>query len=444
MGIYFGTDGLRGKVNDDLSFDISYKVGNAIGAMLPGAKVLIGRDTRKTGDLITLGVSGGLVNAGANVTDVGICPTAGIAYLTKAKGFDYGVVISASHNSAEFNGIKVFDSSGKKVGDKMETAIEKKFLHEVAVKYTKIGSYTYAPRVAIAYEEFLSNSISTSLKGKTIILDCANGASYKVAPAVFRDHGAKIIATNCKPDGFNINEKCGSLHIQKLQKYVLKYKADMGFSFDGDSDRVLAVDDKGNVVDGDKLIYLLAKEYQKMGKLSQPIVVGTRHTNMGVEKALNNLGIEMLRTDIGDKYVSQKLEEKGLLIGGEQSGHVFIKDYLQTGDGVLNALVISELITKNNIKLSEYFDFDLYAQTNINVKVQDKIRVINNEKLNIAVEEQEDILGKDARIMVRLSGTEPYVRVMVECKNKQEADESAQKIKDVIEELNREFDECVE
>lgn len=445
MGVFFGTDGLRGRVNDDLSFDIAYKVGNALGKLKVESKVLIGRDTRKTGALLTMGVAGGLMNTGADVTDIGICPTAGIAYLTKELGFDYGVVISASHNPAEYNGIKIFDKSGKKVGDKMENQIERNFLQSVAVKFSKVGSYTYAPRVALAYEEFLEKSIKTSLKGKTIVLDCSHGSSYKIAPAVFRANGAKIIATYCKPDGLNINDKCGSLNISKLQKYVLKYKADMGFAFDGDSDRVIAVDELGNVIDGDKIIYILAKTYKEQGKLSGDMVVGTRHTNMGIEKALNKLGIGMFRTDIGDKYVSQKLEEKGLLIGGEQSGHVFVKDVLPTGDGVLNALLIAEIVTKENKKLSSYFDFDLYHQENINVKVGDKMRIINSEALSVAIEREENSLGDGARIMIRVSGTEPYIRIMVEGLNEKAAKESAARLKQVIESLNKEFDEeCAE
>lgn len=444
MGVFFGTDGLRGKVNDDLSFDIAYKVGNALGKLQPECKVLIGRDTRKTGELLTMGVAGGLVNTGAIVTDVGVCPTAGIAYLTMALGFDYGVVISASHNPAEYNGIKIFDKTGKKVGDKVENLIERNFLQSVAVKYSKVGSYKYAPRTAIAYEEFLEKSIKTSLKGKTIVLDCSHGSSYKIAPAVFRANGAKIIATYCKPDGLNINDKCGSLNIEKLQKYVLKYKADMGFAFDGDSDRVIAVDELGNVIDGDKIIYILAKTYKEQGKLIGNMVVGTRHTNMGIEKALNKMGITMIRTDIGDKYVSQKLEEKNLLIGGEQSGHVFVKDVLPTGDGVLNALLLAEIVTKQNKKLSSYFDFDLYSQVNLNVRVQDKMRIINSEALSVAIEQEEQTLGEDARIMIRVSGTEPYIRVMVESLSEEKSKESAERLREVIATLSKEFDECAE
>ena len=440
MGVFFGTDGLRGRVNDDLSFDIAYKVGNALGKLKTGAKVIIGRDTRKSGSLLTLGVSGGLINSGADVVDVGICPTAGLAYLTKELGFDYGVVISASHNPPEYNGIKIFDKSGKKVGDKLETQIERNFLHEITVDYSKVGSYSYSPRTALAYEDFLRESISTSLKGKTIVLDCSHGSSYKIAPAVFRANGAKIIATYCKPDGLNINEKCGSLNIEKLQKYVLKYKADMGFAFDGDSDRVIAVDEKGTVIDGDKIIYMLTKHYMAQGKLDKKEVVGTRHTNMGIEKALNKLGVTLLRTDIGDKYVSQKLEERGLLIGGEQSGHVFVKDVLPTGDGVLNALLIAEIVANGDVPFSSYFDFDLYSQININVKVRDKMRVINSETLSKATEEEEKALSNGSRIMIRVSGTEPYIRIMVEALDEGMARASAERLKQVVECLDKEYE----
>lgn len=445
MGVFFGTDGLRGKVNDDLSFDIAYKVGNALGKLKPESKVIIGRDTRKTGALLALGVAGGLINTGAEVTDVGVCPTAGIAYLTMSQGYDYGVVISASHNPAEYNGIKIFDKTGKKLGDKIENQLERNFLNGVAVKYSKVGSYNYQPRVAIKYEEFLEKSIANTLKGKTIVLDCSHGSSYKIAPAVFRANGAKIIATHCKPDGLNINVKCGSLHIERLQKYVLKYKADMGFAFDGDSDRVIAVDEFGNVIDGDKIIYILTKTYLDKGQLNPKIVVGTRHTNMGIEKALNRLGVELIRTDIGDKYVSQKLEEKGLLIGGEQSGHVFIKELLPTGDGVLNALIVADIVARSGKTMSSHLeDVKLYHQENLNVRVYDKMRIINSEVLSIATEKEENFLGDDARIMIRVSGTEPYIRIMVEGKEKEVVKESALRLKSVIDTLNKEFDECAE
>ncbi|MBO5345145.1 MAG: phosphoglucosamine mutase [Clostridia bacterium] len=442
MGLFFGTDGLRGKVNDDLSYDIAYKCGNALGSRY--SKILIGRDTRHTGSFITLAFATGAMNAGSDVTDVGVCPTAGISYLTKELGYDFGVVISASHNPAEYNGIKIFDSQGKKLGDKREEELEKSFLRNRMTTYDKVGTYEYEPRKVLKYEEFLANSIGCSLKGKTIVLDCSNGASFKIAPAVFRDNGAKIIATFCKPDGLNINKGCGSLHIERLQKYVLKYKADMGFAFDGDSDRLIAVDENGEVVDGDKIIYMLALEYLEKGKLVPAEVVGTRHTNMGVEKALKEKGISLLRTDIGDKYVAMKLAERGLLIGGEQSGHVFVKDKLTTGDGILNALLVASICVEKNKKLSEFFDFVPYSQCNINILVSNKMNIMNSEKLMIEQDRVTDILENNGRVMIRMSGTEPYIRVMVESQDEETSAKYANELADVIKQLNLEFEQCAE
>ncbi len=444
MGLFFGTDGIRGQVNDDLSQATAYKCGNALGGKNRGAKVLIGRDTRLSGSFIGLSFATGAMNAGASVVDVGVCPTAGISYLTKELGFDFGVIISASHNPAEFNGIKIVDNQGKKLGDKKEEELEKLFLREFIVPYDQIGTYEYNPRLVLKYEEFLSKSISTSLEGKTIVLDCANGASFKIAPAVFRDNKAKIIATFCKPDGLNINKDCGALHIERLKKYVLKYNADMGFAFDGDSDRLIAIDEKGNVLDGDKLVYIFAMDYLAKGKLNKHSVVGTRHTNMGVEQALKDKGINLIRTDIGDKYVSAALIEKDLLIGGEQSGHIIVRDKLGTGDGVLNALHLAEIVASGNKKLSEYVDFELYKQCNINVRVNDKMRIINSAELTNMRDEQEKLLGDTGRIMLRVSGTEPYIRVMVETKDEKKSTEVAKLFEELIKELNKEDYICAE
>lgn len=444
MSLFFGTDGIRGIVNDDLSYSLAYKCGNALGGKYPGSKILIGRDTRKSGTLIALAFSVGAMNAGANVTDVEVCPSAGVSYLTRTLGYDFGVVISASHSSSEYNGIKIFDSTGRKIGTRKEEELERCFLKETIVSYDKVGVYESNPRLTIKYEEFLAKSISTSLKSKTIVLDGANGAVYKLAPAVFRDNGAKIIGTFCKPDGLNINSDCGSQHIKRLQRYVQKYKADMGFAFDGDGDRVIAVDENGNVVDGDKILYLLALNYKEEGKLALSTVVGTRHTNLGVENALKKKDISLIRTDIGDKYVSQKLTENNLIIGGEQSGHIFVTDKQRTGDGILTALLIAEICVKKNKKLSEFFDFEMYKQANINCLVSDKMRVINSEKLARVTDAEEKKIGADGRIMVRVSGTEPYIRVMVETKDENLSNETAMRIAETINEINKEFNTCAE
>lgn len=444
MGFFFGIDGIRGQVNDDLSQATAYKCGNALAGKNKNAKILIGRDTRRSGSFIALAFATGAMNAGASVVDVGVCPTAGISYLTQKLGFDFGVIISASHNTAEFNGIKIFDSHGRKLTSKQEDELEKLFLREFIVSFDEIGTYEYNPRLAIKYEEFLSKSIKTSLKGKTIVLDCANGASYKLAPAVFRDNKAKIIATFCKPDGLNINKGCGTLNIERLQKYVLKYNADMGFAFDGDSDRVIAVDEKGNVLDGDKLLYIFAMDYMEKGKLNKNAVVGTRHTNMGVENALKKQGIKLIRSDIGDKYVSLTMQERDLNLGGEQSGHIVNREKLETGDGVLNALAIAEIVASGNKKLSEYIDFELYKQCNINVRVHDKMRIINSAELTNMRDEQEKLLGDSGRIMIRVSGTEPYIRVMVETKDEQKSKDVAKLFEELIKILNKEDYICAE
>ena len=434
MGVFFGTDGLRGKVNDDLSFDIVYKCGNALGSEIAGARVLIGRDTRLSGELLTLAFSGGLINAGASVTDVGVCPTAGISYLTKSMGYDFGVVISASHNPAEFNGIKIFNSEGVKLGDKLEEHLEKHFLKNAMVGYSKLGKFTYSPRIVEKYKEFLKNSSEGSLSGLKVVLDCSNGASCEIAPSVFKRLGATVISIGRKPDGLNINKDCGSLHIENLQHSVKSHGADMGFAFDGDSDRLIAVD--GKVVDGDQILYILARDYQSKNKLNPPIVVGTRHTNMGVEKALEKHNIQLIRTDIGDKYVCQKLDEKGLIIGGEQSGHIIVRDKLQTGDGILNAIIIANICKLQGKKLSQLIDFENYAQFNINVKVTDKMRVINSEELSDVIDAEEQKLGIDGRLMIRVSGTEPFIRVMVESKDAKLSQTTAERISRIVSKID--------
>ena len=444
MGVFFGVDGLRGKINDDLSREIAYKCGNALGGKYPNSKILIGRDTRGTGDFVALSFATGAMNAGAGIVDVGVCPTAGISYLTTLLNFDFGVVISASHNYAEYNGIKIFDKTGRKIGDRIEEELEKLFLKEVVVSYDKVGAYEHNPRLVLHYEKFLANSIETSLRGKTIVLDCANGAAYKLAPAVFRDNKAKIIATFCKPDGLNINNRCGALNISRLQRYVQKYKADMGFAFDGDGDRLIAVDEQGKVVDGDKLLYLFASYYLEKGCLTGNQVVGTRHTNMGVEKALLEKGVELIRSDIGDKYVSSKMIENKVKVGGEQSGHLILADKLPTGDGILNALQVAAICVEQGKRLSEFFDFEVYQQKNINVEVFDKIRIVNSARLAKITEEEERLLGGNGRIMIHVSGTEPCIRVMVETKDALLSAEVAERIAKGIKEINLENLKCVE
>ena len=436
MGIFFGTDGIRGKVCGQLNFDLAYKCGNALGSSLDKPTIIIGQDTRISGSYITLAFAGGAVSAGANVIDIGICPTAGIAYLTKILNADFGVVVSASHNPPDYNGIKIFDENGFKLGDARENALERKFVHTFTISNARIGKYKQKFNLVNFYIKHLINSCNTTLLGKKVVIDASNGASYKVAPEVFKKLGAKVIKISCKNDGNKINCNCGSLHPEILQKKVVLTGADFGFAFDGDSDRIIACDEQGNIVDGDQIIFALAKYLKQSNALNKNTVVGTRHTNMGIEKELSRLGINLERSDIGDKYVLEKMEQMQLNLGGEKSGHIILRDLTTTGDGVLTAVQIAQMCTKMNCTLSQVTKVELYPQCNIDCPVADKMRVINSEQLANAINEEENLLGKDARIMVRVSGTEPKIRIMVETNNYNLAEQSAKRLQTMVQKID--------
>lgn len=437
MGLFFGTDGLRGKVNEVLTYDVAFKIGNALSMLKENPTIIIGSDTRISNSYLTLGVASGAMSGGANVVDIGVVPTAGIAYITKTVKADYGVVISASHNTGEYNGIKIFNSDGYKLGDKEEERIERRFIQTKINKYPNIGSYEQTFNLSKLYKKYLINVSEHSLKGKTIVLDCAYGASCRIAPEVFRKLGANVIAANSVNNGLKINENCGAVHPENLVKRVFRYKADMGFAFDGDSDRIIAVDNNGNIIDGDKIICVLAKYLKKEGKLKDNTVVGTSHTNMAIEENLKNNGIELLRTDIGDKYVLAKLLEKDLSIGGEQSGHVILKELATTGDGILTAIIITNMLIKEKLTMAEAFDVELYPQSNKNVLVNDKFRIMNNEELAKEVYKYNSELGEFGRVMMRASGTEPKIRVMVESKNGELNEKIANTLVSMIMDINK-------
>jgi phosphoglucosamine mutase len=421
-----------------LSFNIAYKIGNALSILKDKPKVLIGCDTRISNTYLTLGVASGAISGGGLVTDVGVLPTAGIAYLTKELGFDYGVVISASHNSGEYNGIKIFNKDGYKLSEKEEEHVERCFIREKVVDNSNIGSFTQDFTLAKLYKEYLINVSKNSLKGKVIVLDCAYGAAHRVAPDVFRKLGASVIAANCVNDGKKINENCGALYPENLIRRVKRYKADMGFAFDGDADRLIAVDEKGNIIDGDMVIYGLAKYFKKNGILKQNCAVGTSHTNMAIEEGLKNEGIELIRTDIGDKYVLRKLLEKDLTLGGEQSGHIILKDLATTGDGILTAIVVANMIIGENTTMSNALSIDLYPQVNKNVVVKDKFRIMNSEELSREIAKYNAQLNGKGRLMIRASGTEPKIRVMVESKDKEINEKIANAISNLIKRINEE------
>lgn len=436
MGLFFGTDGLRGKVNKDLTQDIAYKIGNALSILKEKPTIIIGADTRISNSYLALSLAGGAMSGGANVIDAGVVPTAGVAFLTRTLKADYGVVISASHNSGEYNGIKVFSGEGYKLSDKEEELIERCFIKNKINDFPNIGTYKQDFNLIKLYRDYLIKTSENSLKGKTIVLDGAFGAAHRIAPEVFRKLGAKVIAANCVNNGLKINENCGALYPENLRSKVFRYKADMGFAFDGDADRLIAVDEKGNIIDGDKIICGIAKYLKKLGKLNKNTAVGTSHTNMAIEEELKNCGIDFIRTDIGDKYVLAKLIEKGLSIGGEQSGHVILKDYATTGDGILTAIFVANMIINEKSTLSETLNFDLYPQSNKNVIVEDKFRIMNSEELIKAITKYNGELEGKGRLMIRASGTEPKVRVMVESKDKDDNERIATAMVELIKKID--------
>lgn len=429
MAIFFGTDGLRGVVGKDLSFDIAFKCGNSLSQLMDcGGKVVIGRDTRLSGSFLQSAVTAGLLAGGVDVVDVGIIPTAGVAYLTKACKFDYGIVITASHNPSEFNGIKILSSSGEKLSDKDEEAIERNFIHPLQVPGDKVGKLYHDNTLAKRYLDFLFSSASCCLNGLKIVVDASNGASFNIAPKIFKRLGATVYKTSCKSDGSKINSNCGALHPQAIAKKVLRLGADMGFAFDGDADRLIAVNERGEVVDGDMVIAALAKAFKKDHELPFDGVVGTSQTNMGIERDLENEGIKLFRADVGDKYVAAVMNKFGLMLGGEQSGHVIIKRFLPTGDGILTAITLACCCKKSKLSLSEFCHFKLYPQANINITVSDKLRVLGSEKLLGAITDAQQELAGLGRVLVRASGTEPKIRIMVEG----ESQSTCQKLADFL------------
>lgn len=438
MGLFFGTDGLRGVVNEDLSYDIAYKCGNALSTIKKEPVVLVGRDTRVSGEYLTVALAGGVMSGGGHVIDLGVIPTAGVAYLTREMGADFGVVISASHNPKEYNGIKVFDERGYKLSERDEERIERCFIHPKVNSFPAVGSFRSDHNLIKKYEKFLESSACGSLKGLTVVLDGANGAACRVAPAVFRSLGASVVAACCSDDGMKINEGCGALYPENLVARMKRYKADIGFAFDGDADRLIAVDKNGRIVDGDMIIYMLANYFKAQGRLTGDTVVGTSHTNMGIEAALKQKGIKLIRTDIGDKYVLAKLIEEGLSLGGEQSGHIILKDLHSTGDGILSAIAVANMIIDRGVGLSELFDATLYPQVNKNIIVGDKLKIMNSQLLTHEITAIQSLLGDEGRVMVRASGTEPKIRVMVESKCGERNKEYADRLIEIVKQINEE------
>lgn len=432
--MYFGTDGIRGVANVEITCPLAHSVGNALASCKKNCRVLIGMDTRVSGDMLLHAVATGVMQGGGDVLDVGVMPTAGIAYLTQYYKADYGVVISASHNPAEYNGIKVFDSNGYKLGDKRERELEQKMAHPYVVKAIATGKYMFMHDSAADYVKFLVSQFE-GLKGLRVLVDCSNGAAGRVAKSVFEQAGASVVVVNTSAAGIDINENVGALYASNLSQKVKEGGFDVGFAYDGDADRLIAIDEKGNVVDGDHLLYVLACDAKKNGTLDTGTVVGTHHTNMGVQDALEKHGIKLIREDIGDKYVLERMLKDGSPLGAEQSGHIILGKRTTTGDGILASLVVAQIIVDTGKTLSQLDDAKGYAQVNINVPVQDKLRIINSEEISLEVGKVYEQLAGEGRVLLRASGTEPKIRIMVECKSESKAKTLAKRLESVLKSL---------
>lgn len=436
MRKYFGTDGVRGKVGTfpitpDFALRLGYAAGKVLAAKSKKPAVIIGKDTRLSGYLFESSLEAGFAYAGVDVYMAGPIPTPAIAYLTKTLRLSAGVVISASHNPYYDNGIKFFSEHGTKLADSVELEIEAILDQEMEIA-SKLGKVRRLSDAQGRYIEFCKSTFPNSLdlKGLKIVLDCANGASYHVAPHVFEELGADVIKLGCTPDGININDNCGSTYPETMVDAVFKYKADYGIAFDGDGDRVVFSDSKGNLLNGDKLIYLILKSYEALGK-KLPGVVGTVMTNMGMEVALKNQGYELVRAKVGDRYVVEELLKRDWLIGGEASGHILCLDKHTTGDGIIAALQVLAGVVVLKQSLEQVVDWADYPQTMINIRLTNKSFDWQNAAKQ-AISEVENALSNDGRVIVRASGTEPLVRVMVEASDAEMAKTCAEKIASTI------------
>lgn len=425
MGKYFGTDGFRGEANKDLTVEHAFKVGRYLGYYYGKknpegrAKVVIGKDTRRSSYMFEYALVAGLTASGADAYLMHVTPTPSVSYIVRSDNFDCGIMISASHNPYYDNGIKVINGMGYKLEAAVEEEIEAYIDGEIGEiplatrdNIGKTVDYTMGRNRYIGY---LMTIPTRPFKNMRVGLDTANGASYLIAKSVFDALGAKTYIINNDPDGFNINTECGSTHIEKLQAFVKENNLDVGFAYDGDADRCLCVDDKGEIVDGDKILYVCGRYLKDKGELNNNTVVTTVMSNLGLYKAFDKKGINYEKTAVGDKYVFENMMENGHSIGGEQSGHIIFSKYATTGDGVLTSLMIMEVILGRKVKLSELFNsLTIFPQLLVNVKVTSKEDVMNDPdilKLNDEIAEE---LGDDGRLLLRKSGTEPVIRVMVE------------------------------
>lgn len=435
MARLFGTDGVRGVANESLTCELAVKIGQAAAAVLGGNQkkrplVAVGMDTRISSDMLASAISAGLCSSGADVLSLGVIPTPAVAYLVRKYHADAGVVISASHNSAEFNGIKIFSANGYKLPDELEEKIEDMILGDQKIHGEIIGAdvgrIIPAENAHKDYVDYLRQTVSHTLDGLKIAIDCANGAASTTAPMLFEQLGAECHILNADPNGVNINDNCGSTHMESLRKYVLNNSMDAGIAFDGDADRCLCIDENGNEVDGDFILAICASDMKKHGKLKKDTVIGTVMTNLGFIKFCQANGINFIPTKVGDRYVLEEMLLEDYKLGGEQSGHVIFSDCATTGDGELTALRVLSVMYRESEKLSVLASvMKKYPQVMVNVKVspEGKINFYTDSKVKKAIEKAKENLGDTGRVVVRVSGTEPLIRVMAEGENTDEITE---------------------
>lgn len=433
MGRLFGTDGIRGIVNEDLTPELAFRLGKAGAYYLSREKerprILIGRDTRVSGDLIESAFVAGACSVGVDVIRAGVITTPGVAYLVREMNLDAGVVISASHNPVHYNGIKFFSGNGFKLPDEMEEKIEALVLDgkcdelPVATGH-KVGRVLDGNNGEWCdrYVRFLAKTLDRPLRGMKVAVDCANGAASQIAPAVFRELGARVEVINNSPDGSNINLECGSTDPGRLRRLVTETGSDVGFAFDGDGDRVIAIDEKGEVVDGDQIMAVCALDFDSKGKLRNRSLVVTVMSNLGLELAMRRAGIQVLRTKVGDRYVLEEMLRRGVILGGEQSGHIIMLDYNTTGDGVLTSLRLLQVMGEEEKPLSELSRVMVkLPQYLVNVEVPKGWNYLNSPRISEAIRSMSSDLGSGGRLVIRPSGTEPVIRIMVESEEEERA-----------------------
>ena len=439
----FGTDGVRGLANHEVTAELALKLGRAAASYFSRhfdgkPKIFIGRDTRLSGHMLEAALAAGICSAGGEAHILGVMPTPAVAYLTaNSADVSAGVVISASHNSFEDNGIKFFSCLGTKLHDEVEDEIQKILDEEDLSKNPAgkdIGIVVQRPGLAADYADYVVKMSNTNLSGLKIVIDCANGAAYELAPLIFRSLGAEVIVIHNDPDGININDNCGSTHMEDLQLQVLKHKADVGIAHDGDADRCLLVDEKGNIVDGDQMMLICALELMREGRLFENTLVTTVMSNIGLHAAIKKHGGKCAVTAVGDRYVLEEMNKSGYNLGGEQSGHIIFGDIVTTGDGLVTATQVLRSMVRNNKALSDLACLmTRYPQVLINVRVKNKAGWETNAEIQKAIEHAEKVLGENSRILVRASGTEHLIRVMAEGADQRALDEQTSYIASIVE-----------